>query len=49
MARLLEDRSFEATFLFSMLGLVMSLLLVRLPSLGAALQAHAGFLFASIE
>jgi hypothetical protein len=49
MAKLLQDRSFEATFLFSMLGLVMSLLLARLPSLGAALQAHADFIFASIE
>jgi hypothetical protein len=48
MARLLQDRSFEATFLFSMLGLVMSLLLARLPSLGTALQAHsASFPFAS--
>jgi hypothetical protein len=30
MARLLQDRSFEVTFLFSMFGLVVSLLLVRL-------------------
>jgi hypothetical protein len=50
MARLFQNRSFEVTFLFSMFGLVMSLLLARLPSLGAALQAHAaGFPFASIE
>lgn len=44
------DRSFEVTFLFSMFGLVMSLLLVRLPFLEAALQEEAGsFVLASIE
>jgi hypothetical protein len=50
MIRLLQDRSFEATLLFSMFGLVMSLLLVRLPTLGTALQAQAiNLLIASIE
>lgn len=51
MARLLQDRSFEVTFLFSMFGLVMYLLLVRLPFLGTAvLQAQAAsFLFAPVE
>jgi hypothetical protein len=50
MARLLQDKSFEVTFLFSMFGLVMTLLLLRLPFLGTALQAHAAsFLFAPIE
>jgi hypothetical protein len=50
MARLLQDKSFEVTFLFSMFGLVMTLLLFRLPFVGAALHAHsASFLSASIK
>jgi uncharacterized MnhB-related membrane protein len=46
----LEDRSFEATLLFSVLGLVVSLLLIRLLSLDVAMQERViGFLSTSIE
>jgi uncharacterized MnhB-related membrane protein len=49
-SKLLEDRSFEATILFSVLGLVVSLLLIRLLSLDVAMQEHAiSFLSTSIE